>query len=160
LDNIENDKPRLFEVWAKYEDIAMHFNDLIIRVRFQALAGVAALAVGSGFILERISDEPTRWMLMTVLFVVLALLWIALAVLDFFYYNRLLLGTVDAILKLEEASKQMTTVDQLELSTLIKREVEEPLCRWRKSLWGPLLFYSIVLLCLLGVMGLSLWQAM
>lgn len=32
------------ELWEKYEQIAMHFNDLIIRLRTQALAGVAALS--------------------------------------------------------------------------------------------------------------------
>ena len=32
------------ELWEKYEEITMHFNDLIIRLRTQALAGVAALS--------------------------------------------------------------------------------------------------------------------
>jgi hypothetical protein len=31
------------ELWEKYEEITMHFNDLIIRLRTQALAGVAAV---------------------------------------------------------------------------------------------------------------------
>jgi hypothetical protein len=31
-------------LWEKYEDIAMHFNDLLIRLRTQSLAGVAALS--------------------------------------------------------------------------------------------------------------------
>lgn len=155
----DSGKPPLFEVWAKYEDIAMHFNDLILRVRFQALAGVAALGAGVGIVLDRLGDTPTRWTLMALVFGVLALLWLALAALDFFYYNRLLLGAVDAILKLEEASSTTTTVDRLELSTLIKQEVEHSWKRWRKSLRGPLLFYSIVLLCLLGLMALSLWQS-
>ena len=34
----------LFEVWVKYEEITMHFNDLLIKLRTQALAAVAALA--------------------------------------------------------------------------------------------------------------------
>jgi hypothetical protein len=32
------------KLWEKYEDITMHFNDLIIKLRTQALAGVAALS--------------------------------------------------------------------------------------------------------------------
>jgi hypothetical protein len=32
------------ELWEKYEEIAMHFNDLLIRLRTQALGGVAALS--------------------------------------------------------------------------------------------------------------------
>ena len=34
----------VFEVWKKYEEITMHFNDLLMRLRKQALAAVAALA--------------------------------------------------------------------------------------------------------------------
>src|SRR5664280_1831888 len=34
----------LKDVWEKYEDIAMHFNDLLIRLRTQALAAVAAIS--------------------------------------------------------------------------------------------------------------------
>jgi len=37
------------ELWEKYEDIAMHFNDLIIKLRTQALAGVVALSTLVGF---------------------------------------------------------------------------------------------------------------
>ena len=33
-----------FEVWQEYEKIAMHFNDLLMRLRTQALGAVAALA--------------------------------------------------------------------------------------------------------------------
>ena len=29
--------PQLVEIWKKYEDIAMHFNDLIMRWRLQAM---------------------------------------------------------------------------------------------------------------------------
>jgi hypothetical protein len=34
----------IFDVWDKYEAIAMHFNDLLIKLRTQALAAVAALS--------------------------------------------------------------------------------------------------------------------
>jgi hypothetical protein len=34
----------VFELWEKYEQIAMHFNDLLIKLRTQALAGVAAIS--------------------------------------------------------------------------------------------------------------------
>ena len=39
----------IYELWQKYEKVAMHFNDLIIRLRTQALAGVAALSALTGF---------------------------------------------------------------------------------------------------------------
>ena len=151
-------QPSLFEVWAKYEDIAMHFNDLIIRVRFQALAGVAAFAASAGIVLDRVGYQPTRWKLMAIAFGVLIVFWFAIAVLDLFYYNKLLLGAVDAILRLEKASSTTTVVDHLELSTLIKEEVESPL-RWHKSLKGPLVFYVMVLVCLVFLMALALCEA-
>lgn len=34
----------LFNVWKEYEGIAMHFNELIIRLRTHALGGVAAIS--------------------------------------------------------------------------------------------------------------------
>jgi hypothetical protein len=30
----------VFKLWSKYEDIAMHFNELLIKLRVQALGGV------------------------------------------------------------------------------------------------------------------------
>ena len=33
-----------FKLWKSYEEVAMHFNDLIIRLRIQSIGGLAALA--------------------------------------------------------------------------------------------------------------------
>ena len=44
----------IYDLWTKYEDIAMHFNDLLIKLRTQALAAVAALTTLSGF-LQRVA---------------------------------------------------------------------------------------------------------
>jgi hypothetical protein len=44
----------VFEVWTKYEDIAMHFNDLLIRLRTQALGAIAALGTNTH------EAEPTK----------------------------------------------------------------------------------------------------
>lgn len=41
-----------FEVWKQYEKIAMHFNDLIIRLRTQSIGGLAALAAIIGIVLK------------------------------------------------------------------------------------------------------------
>ena len=43
-------EPHLLEVWKKYEDIAMHFNDLIMRWRLQAMGGLATLVTIGGFV--------------------------------------------------------------------------------------------------------------
>lgn len=39
-----NEKPTQFELWKSYEDVAMHFNDLLIRLRTQALAALATIS--------------------------------------------------------------------------------------------------------------------
>ncbi len=38
------------DLWGKYEDTAMHFNDLLIKLRIQALAGVAAISTLIGIL--------------------------------------------------------------------------------------------------------------
>jgi hypothetical protein len=49
-------------LWAKYEDIAMHFNDLLMRLRSQSLAGIAAVSVLVGvFSKEGIADIQLDW---------------------------------------------------------------------------------------------------
>jgi hypothetical protein len=83
-----------FQVWAKYEDIAMHFNDLIIKIRTQALAAVAALM---SFII--VKDQSPQSINVVTLFLFFS--WIAIWILDTQYYSRLLSGAVDAILKME-----------------------------------------------------------
>ena len=52
----------LLGLWKEYEAVAMHFNDLLIRIRTQSLAAVAAFATVAGLLLkeESISHE-LRW---------------------------------------------------------------------------------------------------
>jgi hypothetical protein len=49
----------VFEVWKKYEEITMHFNDLLMRLRTQALAAVAALATIVGIFSKAGADALT-----------------------------------------------------------------------------------------------------
>jgi hypothetical protein len=37
-------------LWKEYEGVAMHFNELLIRLRTQALGGVAAISAITGFL--------------------------------------------------------------------------------------------------------------
>lgn len=53
------------ELWDKYEHIAMHFNDLLMRLRTQALAAIAAIAVIAGVIAKDTSTELRSWELLT-----------------------------------------------------------------------------------------------
>ena len=149
---MENNKLNLdlYQVWQKYEDIAMHFNDLILKVRIQALGGVAAIITVASFVFKAKGD--IHWGILTAMFGFLLLLWIAIWILDFTYYNRLLLGAIDALLKIEQLSKTNNTINLLDMSHKIEAAVhgDTPTHKRKGLVWGPILFYSLV------VMGLSI----
>jgi len=47
-----------FDLWKEYERVAMHFNDLIIRLRSQSLGGVAAFATLAGVVANQFPGSP------------------------------------------------------------------------------------------------------
>jgi outer membrane protein OmpA-like peptidoglycan-associated protein len=115
--------------------------------------------------------------LAAVAFLALAVLWIALWVLDFLYYNRLLLGAVDEIVRVEKETQFSNKIGRLAFSETVKNAVEAPVfpkrddntadksaelteegkkrSMWRKSQRGPRYFYAIVLVSLLLLSFLS-----
>src|SRR5208337_911230 len=107
--------------WVEQEKIAMHFNDLIIKVRTQALGGLAAIiGVGGAIIHERGSSTAFPWELVAAIFFFLTAFWVAIWILDFLYYNRLLIGAVDSLLTLE---KQMECGQPIEIK--MSHKIEE-----------------------------------
>jgi hypothetical protein len=137
--------------WEKHEKIAMHFNDLILKVRIQALGALAAVVTVGGVLLR--TGPPGRnvpWGVVTWVFIVLLLLWIAIWLLDFLYYNRLLMGAVDSLLALEDAINTGAKLD-FTMSHKIEDAVhgKTPTNRQEGILLGPLLFYCIVTVVLI-----------
>lgn len=132
-------------LWAKYEDIAMHFNDLLMRLRSQSLAGIAAISTLVGiFTREGISDIHMDWLVATAMFIAMACFWIAIGCLDLLYYNRLLMGAVAAIIELEGKLKT-SRLDGITMSTSIDGEFKHSLINRQLSRFvGVLLFYGIV----------------
>lgn len=121
----------LIELWSKYEDVAMHFNDLLMRLRTQALGAVTGLiAVASFFVEGGFSQQSGSFVWRSALVGALALLggWIVLFLLDTFYYSRLLLGAVDALLELEQ-----TTNGFIILSTRINARFSRISARRRRG---------------------------
>jgi hypothetical protein len=154
------------DLWEKYEDIAMHFNDLIIRLRTQALAGVAALSTLVGvFAKADIGPFSYSWEIAGFVFLALAAFWIAIWILDFAYYNKLLIGAVAALIELERRSQTTNIVLEINLSTRIEESVRGDLAfpgtltEWQKVniRRGRVAFYSIVLVALLAGAGLSFY---
>lgn len=140
--------PTYFEIWAKYEDIAMHFNGLIIQFRIQAVGGLAALATVGGLLLDKVEDRRTRFGAVALVSAVFAVAWSGIAALDLFYYSKLLKGAVAAIRRLERVYKPVPKVD---LSTSIESHVG----------WGehaPWFFYGSILLLLGATAVWSRWK--
>ena len=149
----------VFEVWKEYEAIARHFNELIMNLRVQALGGVAAASTVVGiFFCKDAESGALRWAALAIAFLVLAVLWAALAYLDLFYYNRLLLGAVDAIIELEESSVDIHEWPVLNLSTRTRASVSQIGMRWRPSVRAPVIHYSSVFLALLAVSAMRYSQ--
>ena len=153
----------VFELWQKYEDIAMHFNDLLIRLRTQALAAIAALATIIGVFAKAGEDRHTSWEMVAFAFAILSVFWIAIRVIDFCYYNRLLEGAVAALLNVEEESKGKLYLQSIDMSTKIEAAVAGRLKKrpeeWRLGR-GRWVFYVLVAGALLGGFGFSLYQAL
>jgi hypothetical protein len=104
-------------LWKEYEKIAMHFNSLIIKLRSQSLGGVAVFATLIGLVAKPEMTAKPRWELLTGAFLLLSIFWVAVWFLDLGYYNRLLAGAVDALIKIEAQSS--ARVERITLSTTI-----------------------------------------
>lgn len=155
-----------FVVWSKYEDIAMHFNDLLIKLRTQALAGVAALStIVSIFTKYDQNGNQGSWEIAAGVFGALCLFWVAIWILDLLYYNRLLIGSVVALFELEELSKQTVRVKDITMSTRIGEAVGNSLPKRRLGprrsflLRGVWAFYVIVFIALVLGFIFSLLRA-
>ena len=151
----------IFEVWKKYEEIAMHFNDLLIRLRTQALGAVAAFATIIGIFARSKVNTHTSWEMVAFTFAFLSVFWIAVWVIDFRYYNSLLIGAVSALIHLEEQSKDKIHVRHIDMSTKIEDAVGGFLPKSPKACaigFGRWFFYVLVMLALLGGFLFSLYQ--
>lgn len=136
-DTDNNQSIDTFELWKEYEKIAMHFNELIIQLRSRALGGIAVVSALVGFISKDNSSSNFKWELLSDSFIFLFMFWGAIFILDYFYYNRLLSGSVEAIVKLEE-----TTNNKISFSSRVAAKVKSPK-------YSIFLFYGIVAATLL-----------
>ena len=150
-----------FSLWKEYEDVAMHFNDLLLRLRSQSLAAVAAFAAIAGALLRNGDEGVLPWGQLASVFFLLILFWIAIWLLDLLYYNRLLLGAVQALIQIESDSTGAPSVDRITLSTEIdKMAAGQGSCysKQRGATTGVMGFYVVVLVALLIGLGGSLIQ--
>jgi len=141
---------QLVELWKKYEDVAMHFNDLIMRWRLQAIGGLAGLVTLAGFVVGDAGTLVVRYRAMLILSSVLICAWTGVALIDLLYYRRLLHGAVKALLALEAANPQIA------LSTSIEHEAScaSKVTPWVFYLFGWVPLLGIIIWAIVQLVGL------
>ena len=140
----------------------MHFNDLLMRVRTQALGAVAGILAIAGFLIEPTTSNSkgSSWQLIFLGSLALLVSWLLVFLLDLFYYSRLLWGAVDALLEIEDS-----TGGAIVLSTRIDGRFWRFKGRWigrektkaAKNFWSIVVFYLPVFI-FLGYLSYVAWS--
>lgn len=110
----------------------MHFNDLISQLRVRTLGGIAVISALVALLSKGEGAGDFRWGILAAVFLILAIIWVAIFCLDMLYYDRLLRGAVAAITALEKTSESSLVVRHLRLSHLIEEYVSAE-SRWNFS---------------------------
>ncbi len=106
------------QLWFHYEEIAMHFNQLILQYRLQLMGGAGAIGALSTYLIgSNVTDVAQRNWLRLLVSAGLLVLIVAAATLDLLYYNELLRGAVDALIEYERLHPEIN------MSTLIEKRV-------------------------------------
>lgn len=139
---------KVFDIWSKYEDIAMHFNDLLIKLRVQALGGIAIIGTVATAFLKENNTDLTKYLLP--LSFLLSVGWLALYCLDMYYYNCLLSGAVKTIKDIEKETNTKSIEGEYQIIQLSTNIVDE-VSRYKifKRFSGRRIFYFLVFMILL-----------
>lgn len=142
------------ELWRHYEDVAMHFNELLIRLRTQALGALAAIvAAGGSYFGYFTGTHKTRpWPEITVISLLLLIAWCTIWFIDLNYYSRLLRGAVNALIQIEKDS-----AGEIYLSTRIEEMFGVPEDTKRTLNFPIKVFYVPVAAFLFCALVASTW---
>ena len=114
-----SDPELVLDQWYKYEQIAMHFNDLTLRFRTQALGGLTAIGTLAAVF---VSAKGVAASFLPLFFAALLILWVAAWVLDSRYYSQLLYGSVTKLRELERRTKD-GDLQRINLSTALRPRI-------------------------------------
>lgn len=107
LPGITEEQGRWLEIWKKAEDVAVHFNQMLMSFRIQALGGGAVATGLIGTILfsgDGLGPTRSNFRAFAAGMLFLAVIWGAIWIIDLRYYQRLLLGAVGEAERLERQS--------------------------------------------------------
>jgi len=138
----------IIALWFHYEEIAMHFNELILQYRMTLIGGLGAVGAFSSYLigskLEQDSEHRNEMRFVRFLVSLLLLVMlIAAAALDLLYYNELLKISVDVILDFEKQHPWII------MSTMISHNFGENFSTW--------LVGTIYLIFILPLTGFTIW---
>ena len=110
--------PTVLAQWYHYEEIAMHFNTLIMQFRLQLLGGAGLIGTLASYLIGgKVKNVAQRHWLRFLVSGGLFVLIFAAALLDVFYYDYLLRGAVQALLDFEKLHPE------IQMSTTIENTV-------------------------------------
>lgn len=140
---LEPTPAQVWKYWVQCEEIAMHFNKLILDFRVRALGGVS-VAVGVMIATLKTESVDRHLPYLGGWLVAMAVIWCAVALIDRYYYQRLLHGVVIEILRIEREYGG----NFLRASRQIEHTVNDELGN-NKS-WPRWAFYGLPLFALVG----------
>jgi hypothetical protein len=134
----------VINLWYHYEQVAMHFNELIIQYRLHLMGGLGTIGALSGYLIGgKVDDPQMRNWLRALVSTGLLMLLVAAASLDLFYYDQLLQGAVDALVEFESKHPP------IDLSTLIEKKV---------TYRGMIPIYFTYGLIFISLFGFTVWS--
>jgi len=150
----------ILEEWKVVIETQMHFNDMIMRMRTTMLSVVIAIFSAAGL---AFGQYPNRFLQVgnfrihvsgaIVLFGVAVLA--SIFVVDYFYYYRMLLGSVQRGYQIDEAFKErkIGSTHLFGMTTAIRDSVGKP----GKSRWFVIAFYLVPFLLGIVSLGYIVW---
>jgi hypothetical protein len=96
------------DLWFRYEEIAMHFNTLLMQYRLQLMGGIGAIGTAASVLIAySLTEEKAHARVRALVSGGMLVLIASAAALDVFYYNRLLAGAVAALLRFEKEHPEL-----------------------------------------------------
>jgi len=111
--------------WEVIINTQMHFNDLLLRFRSITLTAFVTL-IGITIAIQEVISLTNQDIIL--ILIIIATLWITAFILDFGYYNRLLLGSVAQALKFDK-SETFKQYGLFGMTSCINEHIQPPTSR-------------------------------